>query len=430
MNKLESSCLGISKGTELVDLVNQTMLNMTQEVDVDDKEVWELAALRVWEVFCLHADRPLSVDNFAWIKKTALDDLCHDYELGHHIECPKICGLVEAIFDDIGEKNSWSKEINDITQQIAAISITSAQGEEKVSHPRSTQSFIRRFLDAASHEIDEDLLKELTQFCSMGDLANDMLLTRQTFDWIKEEILNHVKNDKIEEILNQTFAEIKWQNTLNRDDAEDFLKLYRDFVIANDSDGPESCFLKNDLWITDDTHVFKLDIPYYNEFDYRNLEVTLPMQQIRQIYETERVIQLRPIDPSATTLIIGCGNGRLSCAGGSSYGFNAEKTPWSKEPWKVYARKHSVEHLHPGVITIDPQLAANPTLVAYFGDQPVSKIFKGQKFDTIIFEGYYSDYPQKFRKSDLIELLSENGRLYIDYCAGPVPLEQWRIGTL
>ena len=54
----------------------------------------------------------------------------------------------------------------------------------------------------------------------------------------------------------------------------------------------------------------------------RNLDIEIPIEQIKAIYEQHGVIQLRSIDKSINTLILGCGNGRLCNAGQSPLDFD------------------------------------------------------------------------------------------------------------
>jgi hypothetical protein len=139
-------------------------------------------------------------------------------------------------------------------------------------------------------------------------------------------------------------------------------------------------------------------------FDWEDLNFECEPEGVRAKYEQFRVIQLRPIDPTATTLMIGCGNGRLSDQGG----------------YPAYDEPYSLGHNHPlSVVTLDIDLGANPTIVAPFGVYSVADVFGSQKFETIIFEGtlgYSQAGPYKFSlvgAQDACRLLAPHGKIYV-----------------
>ncbi len=304
---------------------------------------------------------------------------------------------------------------------------------QATAQPRfSTSSFKSKVIEVLAETQTIHLEKDIDQRINaiLCKSSPNFMLTYQTFEEIKKEVLatipsNHPDateiSENIDTVFNRIFAAVKWENTLDRNNVEKFLDLYREFVIKNDNEGENSCFFKNE-WILDENHVFDLTNFHNKQFDYRNLEVSLQLHEIQEIYQTRGVIQLRPIDKSATTLIIGCGNGRLSNCGGLAHAFKSNY--YLKDG---YDGKYSLNHLHPEAVTIDPSLAANPTIVAFFGNQQVSQIFEGQKFDKIIFEGYFTSSEQKFRKFDLFHLLNKNGQIFscTNSTRGPQPIDCW-----
>jgi len=61
----------------------------------------------------------------------------------------------------------------------------------------------------------------------------------------------------------------------------------------------------------------------------------------------------------------------------------------------------------------------NPNIIGCFEEQSVSPIFKGKKYRTIIFEGYFPSDPKKFTVLDLKELLAEGGTIYLNSIEDP-----------
>lgn len=113
--------------------------------------------------------------------------------------------------------------------------------------------------------------------------------------------------------------------------------------------------------------------------EWQRLNVELPLDEIEEIAKKTGILQLRRIDPNCKTLVIGCGSLPLvECSG------NPTDT---SDP---YVMKHE----HKKAITINPDLASNPTLVAYFGDQEFPMLYD-QQFHLIVIEGTkISDTPK------------------------------------
>ncbi len=436
MNNIQVNSHKICTGAQLVDRVYETM-EANQPTNIQDKQAWRRAGVLVYEIFCCNEDCQINIKNFIWVKNQAIEGIRHKAELGMHPECDQICQRVGEIFDRL-----FVEEVNLANPQ-TAISNTSASSSPEpapcthfaeTSHPpRSLSIFIHEIKAALATAEDSEGWNEAVSTVNqtLSRAGMDCLLTYQIFDQIKKNACGQLPSgnapsskirEKMEKIFDETFARVKWNNILNKNNIQEFLQLYRNFVIKNDEDREESCLFKTQTWILNEDHAFSLEKMYNCEFDYRNLEVTLPLEKIQEIYHVHGVVQLRPIDPSAKILIIGCGNGRLSCGGGSSLAFDNPMILFGKETLGIYNRDYSIKHQHPGAITIDPSLSANPTILGYFGNQPLSPLFKGQKFDTIIFEGYFDSRQQRFRKSDLANLLSEQGAIYEDLGLGPKKL--------
>lgn len=139
-------------------------------------------------------------------------------------------------------------------------------------------------------------------------------------------------------------------------------------------------------------------------YPIENLEINVSMDKIRRVYHETGVIQLREVDSHADTLMIGCGNRPLSDSGG--YPIDPIDDPTYHE-----------NHAHTGAITVDPDLAKNPTIVVFFGDQSLSALLKSHQFKKIIIEGVAlmeeDGLPlAPYTYSEIDRLLSDDGKLY------------------
>lgn len=134
------------------------------------------------------------------------------------------------------------------------------------------------------------------------------------------------------------------------------------------------------------------------QFQWRDLDVTLSEEEIGKTLEKTGVLQLRPIDKDSRILIVGCGNKPLADSGGFPI----------TEPEDI---QYQNEHTHHNAVTIDPHLAANPTLVAFFGAQKLPMIENGH-FDLIVIEGVsICDTP--IGREELQRVLSPHGRVVV-----------------
>ncbi len=90
-----------------------------------------------------------------------------------------------------------------------------------------------------------------------------------------------------------------------------------------------------------------------------NLTIDLPLEQIKEVFEKYHVIQLRPIEDSSD-LLIGCGN----------------------RPVNPHYQNGGHDHL--GMVTINPKLSMNPTIVAAFGyDDGLNHILPRHHFENL-----------------------------------------------
>lgn len=145
---------------------------------------------------------------------------------------------------------------------------------------------------------------------------------------------------------------------------------------------------------------------------YNLLDIGLTSKEIASDFEKYGIFRLRELENNNHELVIGCGNKPLPFHGGDMSRKFAE-----------YEKNYDTEHSHEGADTINPDITYNPTVVALFGKQPISPLFKGKKYDVIKIEGiailepspYIMDHHREMALDDLIELLSQDGKLQICY---------------
>ena len=101
--------------------------------------------------------------------------------------------------------------------------------------------------------------------------------------------------------------------------------------------------------------------------------------------------------------------------------------PSDKEKASEYECEYSLKHMHPDAVTIDCNIAANPTICAFIGHQKVAALFEGRKFDRIIFEGFFptllSENQIAFLRKDIATLLQKDGNVYQDTSISLVELD-------
>lgn len=187
-----------------------------------------------------------------------------------------------------------------------------------------------------------------------------------------------------------------------------------------------------DQHLKDDEQEKQLHHEIHNLFEdfHPDVDVGFPLGNIETYAPLDGYLQLRPIEQQATKLIIGCGNGRLSDAGGRpNYMAHFNPLDWGTKvrgycpslPSDArntdYDSKYSLKHNHhpKECVTIDATLAANPTIVAFFGDVSLEGVFnREKKFDEIIFEGYFPSVINDIMKSDVRGLLNKGGKVFMD----------------
>jgi hypothetical protein len=90
------------------------------------------------------------------------------------------------------------------------------------------------------------------------------------------------------------------------------------------------------------------------------LTIELTNEEIKNIYKKFGVIQLRYIHPEDTKLLIGCGNNPIL--------------------------DFQTNHEHKGMVTINPELSMNPTIVGGFGVQDLREILPENHFSSLVEE--------------------------------------------
>jgi hypothetical protein len=156
------------------------------------------------------------------------------------------------------------------------------------------------------------------------------------------------------------------QTTVSQDDlVKGVIALYADYV--------ERCVQSNKFdyinYLLDD--LAKLAQIKPQDFP---LEIALPLDSIRDIYQKTGLIQLRPVN-TADKLLLGCGNGPCCTT-------------------------TTGDHSHTGFITINPVLSMNPCVVAAFGiDQGLNQIlpphfYKELYSEAVTIADHLEDLPQ------------------------------------
>jgi hypothetical protein len=141
------------------------------------------------------------------------------------------------------------------------------------------------------------------------------------------------------------------------------------------------------------------------DVNWKALDIRIDLSKIFIDCETTGVLQLREVDPECKTLIIGCGNSPLEDSGGYALDSFFNTSEQSQE----YRKKH----IHPHAITINPSLAANPTIVGYFGLQTFPML-RDHKFDLIVFEGVVIRQTTPEGRNELQRLMSPGAKIVVD----------------
>ncbi len=190
--------------------------------------------------------------------------------------------------------------------------------------------------------------------------------------------------------------------SLSNTDASNLFKMYRQYHDINrDLSSCYSDFLVEDFQSVDDC-----------PFDWKHLNVKVPIKKIEEIAKKTGVIQLRPVNPADRILIVACGNKPLANSGGYPFCDKEE------------AEEYHFRHTHKGAVTIDPFLAMNPTIVAFFGMHHFPMIEDGQ-FDLIVIEGTKISDTAEGRK-ELNRLLSKNGKVCSIYDGTDLRKFSWK----
>jgi hypothetical protein len=303
-------------------------------------------------------------------------------------------------------------------------------GDPQVHHPETVRCSGKEFNEIVCSQIDcipsidnESLRRVLQCVDSVFEDMADLLLTTDSFELIKWRAIQNINKNlqgcpQLSRIIQIVSENYDWvfqyvqRNALTPERVRDMWPLYSNFL--------EKYALKYSPMLIC-FEMFRDRLSYIHDassLNYRNIHVECSIEEMQRVYAEHGVLQLRPIDKNAKILIIGCGNGRNTGGAGEAFDWN------NPSDGDCY-RKYSLEHNHPrNVVTIDPDLAANPTIVAFFGDQSVAQLFAGQQFDQIIFEGFYSFTSQAYRRSDIEALLSPTGKVYLDEGPGPQELRE------
>lgn len=175
---------------------------------------------------------------------------------------------------------------------------------------------------------------------------------------------------------------------------EKLIALYEDYLNWQPDDACALDYFKRSL------KLFKELIPH--------LDIELSINEIEAAYSNYGVILFRKIDKKVRSLLIGCGNKPCSDDGG----YIMHRLLENDSDHLDYQRqkRYRKEHVHDGFITIDPDFAKNPTIVAYFGHRELT-LFSDHHFDKIVVEGIYIAQLSA-GESELKRLLSKNGKLY------------------
>jgi hypothetical protein len=233
---------------------------------------------------------------------------------------------------------------------------------------------------------------------------HDTILVSNIFTTYKKSVVSALGAqdigiaERIGDIFDEEFGKTK---QINQESISTFRHLYEDFLCQRVGMRIDYAQEAHERWF-----VKKL-------FDWSDVDLHCSIQQIQDSYRQFKVLQVRPIDPDATTLMIGCGNGRFSDEGNEPLDVDAFVDEY-ENPFE-----YSLRHNHPlSVVTVDLDLSSDPTIIAPFGLYPIAGVFRGKKFDEIILEGTVGYYPlgqdgiSTIGVEDARSLLAPGGKLY------------------
>lgn len=154
---------------------------------------------------------------------------------------------------------------------------------------------------------------------------------------------------------------------------------------------------------------FLNDRRHNQEKIFSTLDIQLPKDKIIEYFNKYEVIVNRL--PQHDILIVGCGN--VPSYQENIYAYMIDDFG---EEAPIYRSNHS----HPEADTIDPDYARNPTIIAYFANQPLTDLFKDEfdyqhRYKEIKFEGYFPlqiTYDQEYKDAHADEfefLLQKDG---------------------
>jgi|GEM_PF-6184265 len=151
-------------------------------------------------------------------------------------------------------------------------------------------------------------------------------------------------------------------------------------------------------------------------FPYNDLQIPITMsdEEISKIWEATGMLQLRPNDPHAENLVIGCENSTLVGPGGENLEHSLQEAyDTHSDSDQQYYTHYRDQHQHAGEVTIAPDLANNPTIIGLFNHHFLKSIFPNHRFNKIYFEGYFpTNHVSRQHCQDLIDLLTDQGRIY------------------
>ncbi len=180
--------------------------------------------------------------------------------------------------------------------------------------------------------------------------------------------------------------------SLDEKQADKVFALYRKFL-----DGaPRMDF----PWMLDEFQSVKT-CPY----SWGDLDIGISCEKMEKVLGQTGVLPLREPDKDCRVLVVGCGNGPIVNEGGYPLA--------SKHLDEEESEEYRGLHEHRDAITINPHLAANPTIVGYFGLQSFPMLADDQ-FDLIVIEGISIEFTIK-GEEELNRILSMKGEIVDTY---------------